>query len=346
MSTSRRSDVCIVGSFGHGNLGDDLLQRLITDVIRRHDSQRAVHSLSLGRVTDPPSELPTHALRLRDPVGSARRLLRVLPRSKLLVIGPGGLVSSAFPGTVAALASLACLFRAAGARVALIGIGVDPLPDVVPNSALAALVKAADWITVRDEASLAALPSSVRRAQVGGDLAWRLSLPERRAESSGLVVSVRPWPEWDADRLLDGTAAAVRRYLDSYPAHPVHLLSMDRRRDPPILRALQARIGNHPTVIDVPRTPEEALPILSNATAVLAMRFHAALLAAKAGRPLCVIPYAPKLDALASGLGLPVWQPASRQQVRFAPPDAERVRAQVASAVIHEEALIQALEAT
>jgi polysaccharide pyruvyl transferase WcaK-like protein len=146
---------------------------------------------------------------------------------------------------------------------------------------------------------------------VGADLAFGLAPPQAEPADT-VAVCLRSWsgaggrlpvgwrrpasPDWfvaraagAVDQLVDATGLAVR------------LVAFDPARDEALLREVADRC-RHGAEVVLPSLAS-VLEEVASSRVVVAMRYHAAVAAALAGRPAVLLGYSPKVEALAASLG-------------------------------------------
>jgi polysaccharide pyruvyl transferase WcaK-like protein len=98
----------------------------------------------------------------------------------------------------------------------------------------------------------------------------------------------------------DGAARALADHVSS-TGLPVHLVAFDAPKDGPLHELVAARMRSTPTL----SSPglHQVLDEVAASRLVVAMRYHGGMAAVLAGRPVVLIGYSPKVDALAVELG-------------------------------------------
>lgn len=298
--------VLVAGWIGAGNLGDELVfsalrrklearDALVTPVSVDIDHTRASHRLEAVRSN------PIH-------------LWHALPEADAVVFGGGGLLqdlTSAF--NLPYHLARTWLARARSVPVAGVGLGVDGLRRPISRSLVRSSLRRFAAVSVRDAVSAAELAAiGVPAAVVAADLALSLPLPDA-APVDEITVALRPFvprdavlpvavrrspvvPEW----FLAATAGALDD-LARRTGLGVRFVALDANRDDTIHRLVADRMQTAATCI-APGL-DNVVAEIAAARLVVAMRYHAAIAATLAGRPVLCLGYAPKVDALAAELG-------------------------------------------
>lgn len=315
----------VAGWVGSTNLGDELVLAGLVRLLRSQGHRVAAVSLQPATT------------RLQHGIGAVdhRRmdqLLRATSSADLVVWGGGGLVQDeTSPFNLPYHLSRAWLAELAGTPWVGLGLGAGPVTGALGHRLVTGL-RRAHAITVRDGPSQAVLAEHGVASRVTADLAVHLTGPASwstgaeveaggmagqaatavggAAGPSPIVVSLRPWAggggrlpvSWGGRtaQVPDGFVAAVAAALDRVAERtgaPIRFVALQTDRDRDLHRA----------VVDAMRTPAEALEpvlatlpaLLAEARLVVAMRYHAGLVATLAGCPSVLLGYSPKVDALA-----------------------------------------------
>ena len=306
--------VLIVGGYGYRNVGDEailagLLASLdrpdVTVVSRDPRRTEAVHEVRSVGVADAPLALIRH---------------------RSLVIGGGGLFGRHM-GRLGRLLPAFGALATVGRRVMVTGIGLDH--DLPPSTqrAVAALLRRAASVTVRDlESSRIAAAWGVP-ATVAPDLSahLRVSPPEvgtRLLRDAGVragrpivglaLTDVEP-------RLTDAVVHAAEAAMDRLPEVEFCFIPMSRhpsighhddRRLAARLQVVQPRLR----VLDAEH-PADVLSVYARLSAAVVMRYHGLLFAERGGVPIVPIPYAEKCDHWLAERGIPPVAPTGEAVV-------------------------------
>ncbi|HWG93144.1 MAG TPA: polysaccharide pyruvyl transferase family protein [Mycobacteriales bacterium] len=307
--------VLVAGWIGSTNLGDEL----VLSGLLRH--LRALGASPVAVSVDPAG---TRAVHGTDAVG-VPQVPAATRTAGAVVLGGGGLLQDeTSPFNLPYHLGRTAPARALRRPVAGVGLGAGRLTTRTGRALVRAALRGVP-LTVRDAPSADLLQAcGLPRPQVTADLALGLP-PVEVAAQDRLVVCLRPWsggggrlpvglrrarPPVD-DPALDRTAAE----LDAVAAATglaVHLVALQADRDGPLHDAVAARMRTPATTA---RPDLEALPAeVASGRVVLAQRFHGGVCAVLAGRPVVLVGYSPKVDALAADLGaaarLLPWSPA------------------------------------
>ena len=296
--------VVLGGYYGFGNLGDELLAASLVEACEGEGIPRGEIVLISAAPEKTARTLSVTAVPRWNP-GAVFSLLRM---SDTLLLGGGGLFQDATSVRSCAwywgLVRLALL---AGARPWTVGQSVGPF-STSPGAWFAKnALRACAAAGVRDRRSRDLLARWNKESVLTPDPVFSLPLPEKRAStpSSGpLLVNIRPWP----GDLPDRTAAEASHLAErmGVPLTGVALAEEDRT-----LMENQAARGILSTrkilLLTEDNWREEEVRTLAAAGGAVSMRYHFALLSLRAGLPLVLSVYDPKVESLARDWSLPFW---------------------------------------
>ena len=315
----RQGDVVISGYYGYGNSGDDSLLCAILDALHQADPEMRI--TVLGR----------HSKKMQQRYGvrcigryQMLSIWRELKDAKLLLSGGGSLLqditsnrSLLYYSTVIAMA------QHVGCHVAIYGSGIGPLCNEKNRVRVAALLRQADRITLRDPQSLATLHEmGIRCATVTADPAYLLPPSEEgwceyqkvrlgilppeaphTDENGYFLVSLRPWAATAAD-LRKQLSAACHALAKQYRLRPVFIVMQDKYDDA-VSRALTQDCADIGAVCAEGLSAGDLIALCRDAALVLSMRLHLLIYAANAGAPFIGLSYDPKVDAMTDAYALP-----------------------------------------
>ena len=301
--------VIVAAWVGSTNLGDEMAFAGLHHLLSRRGA--AVAAVS----TDPPATRAVHgvgAVRHDRPI----QLSTAIGRADAMVFGGGGIVQDVTsPLNLPYHLSRIMLARMHRTPYAAIGLGVGGLDTRPGHWQVRHALRDAVGITVRDTASRDLLAKvGVPNAGVSSDLAFALEPPagDPAADGDRLVVCLRPWSAQRSRRpaaargdvTLPAQVDALARALDEASKATgltVRFVALQADRDGPFHRRVAARMSQ-PVEFSTPGL-DGILQEFTCARAVVTMRYHGGVAATLAGRPVVLLSYALKVDALAAELG-------------------------------------------
>jgi len=301
--------VLISGYYGFGNLGDEALLEVIVRRLRERFPQLDVEVLSAT------PQATTAAYNVASvPRFQWRSVREAIGRADVVVSGGGGLLQNAT--SLRSLLYYVAILRDAirGKRKTMVfAQSVGPL-DFWGKTVVKECCKGLSAATVRDRRSQQLLSSILPGVTVErtADPVFLYDAPEEDVDLSteGLgpqsdplvIVSVRKATGMK-DR-LDVVARAVDRLAQQHNAR-VAFLPLGGAPDAEVSTLVIRKCKSAPVLL-----PECSLPraanIIRRAKAVVGMRLHALILAARYAVPFLAIPYDPKVAALCDDLAYPL----------------------------------------
>lgn len=313
----RSARIGVFGYFGGRNLGDDLM---LESLLGKLGTEVTLFARDANEVED----IATSELEIVT--ASVPSILRRLPTLSHLVrcggtvfhdeVGQPPLRMALNYGSQVALLVAAKL---AGARPALLGIGIGKVERRTTRLALLAALRLSDPVVFRDQVSFEmARELGFHRGVLGVDLALTAgsvdTQPSRVAEP-GVTKRVAACPvdlarygiNWHGASQVDGwvtlIATCARSEEGLAAVDVVAFKDNERESDVPICQLIVEGLSEKGfDAVLVERT--EARAAVKDASLVFAARFHAGILAAMNARPLVLVPYNQKIRSLGSDLGI------------------------------------------
>lgn len=313
------------GYYGFGNLGDEALLEVIVSQLRTR------YPLAQIDVLSERPEITAHELRVEaTPRMEMGRVREAIARADVVLSGGGGLLQNAT--SLKSLLYYAGIIRAAvraKRKTFIFGQSIGPL-DFFGRTIVREWCRGVSAATVRDGRSRALLASLLPTITVEqtSDPVFLYDPPEGTGDlamqglgegSDPLVlVCVRK-----AANSIDGAtviARALDRLAEQHGAR-VAFLPLGGVADAEISTVIIRKCKSHPVLLPE-CTLAQAAAIIRRSHAVIGMRLHALILAARNGVPFLAIPYDPKVSALCEDLAYPLpplWVPEQRGK----PPELE-----------------------
>ncbi len=300
--------ILYLGSYGTENHGDEALLTAARSIVGRLRPEAEAKVLSRAPGLRTLQGLPVVYYGKSSPWRTFTKLMGELRRAEALVLGGGGLLNDHFPGNLFYYGLPVLLARMLGCKVLFLGLGVGPFRRAWRRHLASWILARGQALSVRDDTSLGELRGRARRtARVGPDLAWSLPEGEGEKPTPGILLSLRPWTDWNEDLVVTHALELVSNLPKELP---LRLVAMDERRDRSVLACVEAAIGEERRIEWIEARTEAILAAYAATQWVIAMRYHAALFAARSGAALHLLAYDAKLLSLAKDLGLEsVWTP-------------------------------------
>ncbi|MEZ2388355.1 polysaccharide pyruvyl transferase family protein [bacterium RCC_150] len=296
--TNRTNQLWLMGAYGNGNLGDDMLGDLA-----RRSLELSVRSPKIFAGDYFPFE--------RAADHGRRAIFSNVRGGDQVLIAGGGLLNDHFGyGFLKLFASLAVVLRLKRARHSFIGIGVEGFTTRFGAFLGFLATRLASSVSVRDKSSQEHIESIGVKARVIPDLGWlaRRHLPKADllAERRIVVLSIaieRESMRESRELLIKNAAAQVLRDTNM----DVVLVAMQSSALPALddccsLRSIQEMLGSTRVSVARPRDYRELYPLLQKAKVVAGFRLHAGVLGVVAGSRVVALSRSHKVREALSGL--------------------------------------------
>ena len=296
------------GYYGFGNLGDEALLGVIVAQLRARVPGCTVDVLS----ATPAQTAATYGVEATARMDT-RALHEAIARADAVLSGGGGLLQNA-TSTRSLIYYCEILRRAARAKkpAMIFAQSIGPL-DMRGRAIVRWWCGGVAAATVRDERSYTLLQSILPRVPIeqAGDPVFLIDPPATPFDFrvQGLdpsapyaVVCVRRSPGFENG--IPTLVAAVDRLAREYGAH-VAFLPLGGAADAEASTQVIRRCRTAPTLLPSFTAPEAA-QVIGAAHAVIGMRLHALIFAARFGVPFLSIPYDPKVSSLTADLHYPL----------------------------------------
>lgn len=187
--------------------------------------------------------------------------------------------------------------------------GIGPLKSRFSRFLTTAVLKNVNFITVRDKKSAKILNSMGIKSTVTADPVWTFNYNPDIKDYTGVKIGIqlRKWPYLDTSRLEVLSDAIISNFSNENTE--LQLMSLQHPGDTEILKKLREILLNkgysNKITIFSEMNVEKAVDYMSNLDYIIAMRYHAALIAVKYSVPAFVLSYDPKVTILSEETSLP-----------------------------------------
>lgn len=299
----------ISGYYGFGNLGDEALLEVIVSQLRTRYPYAEIDVLS-AKPEDTAHELRVDA----TPRWDAKAVRRAIGRADVVISGGGGLLQNAT--SLRSLVYYAGIIRAAtraNRKAMIFAQSIGPL-DFWGKALVKECCKGVAAATVRDTRSVQLLGSLLPGVGIEhtADPVFLYDAPEEDVDLSAeglgpqsdplVIFSVRK-ANGMKDR-LDVLAHAADRFARTHGAR-VAFLPLGGVPDAEVSTLIIRKCKTAPVLLP-DCSLARAANIIRGAKAVVGMRLHALILAARYAVPFLAIPYDPKVSALLEDLAYPL----------------------------------------
>ena len=300
----RKYKAALLGYYGFGNLGDELLLSACLEMLTRCGVSRDSVVVLSNSPDETSRTFGVHSVNRWRP----REAVRALRESGSLLLGGGGLFQdSSSVKSCVWYWGLVRLARLLGCRVWALGQSVGPLKSRVSRVLAGDALRKCGVLQVRDERSRVLAESlGCRDVRVGSDLVMTLTPPSASSSpKSCMLVNLRP---------CDGLEAWVKILAP----HLVNVDAVGAALSDEDADAMSA-LGLH-EVVRV-KSFREAAELWSRASCAVGMRLHFGVLSRIFRTPLALMPYDAKVSEFASQSGVPCIIDEWREPVMPLPAD-------------------------
>ena len=308
----RKYNVVMSGYYGFKNAGDEAILRSVTKSIYEINSDISITVLS----SDPPDTMVRHGCK-----AVARfnlfRVIGALRRCDALVSGGGSLLQD-FTST-RSLRYYLFIINAAkrmGKKVMIYANGIGPVTKKSNRRSVGRAVNRVDVVTLRDPESRDELRSmGVTRGDihVTADPVFAMSDfahndTQRVLEEHGIpagpfiTVSIRDWP--GMGNFCENIAEVCDFVYEVMKRNTV-FLQMQSDRDVSISQRVRSLMKSPSYILEGRLVSEDMMGIIGASDAMLAMRLHALIFAARMGVPFAGLVYDPKVSAFTNSMEMP-----------------------------------------
>lgn len=292
--------ISISGYYGFDNFGDEgILSILIQNLKSNEDNDNEITVFS----SKPEKTSKIYGVKSIYTFDYLK-VLSSLENTDLLISGGGSLLQDA-TSLKSLIYYLWVIFMALffKKKVVIFAQGIGPIKNPIARFITKILLKKADYLSVRDEKSLYLLRGWGLTPELVADPMWNLELEPR--EPLGRVgIQLRKWKTLTDDFIH----SLARKVAENYSDKEIYIYSFQDSQDFDVCKKFQNYLSlvnkDIKTTLIYQRTNKEMVDSFKNLDSLIAMRYHACLLAIKYGIPTLPISYDQKVEKLARELDL------------------------------------------
>ena len=291
--------ICISGYYGFDNFGDETILNVLVNNIKNFEinTQITVFSSNPDKTS---KRLDVNSVNSFD----MKAVISNIIQSDCLISGGGSLLQDVTSAKsliyYLGILALAQLFKK---RTIIFAQGIGPIKNKKLEKLTAFILKRASYVSVRDNNSLALLKSWNINAIKCSDPVWNLTIPSEK-KSNKLGVQIRAC-DFANEEFLNKFANCI---TNAYSDKEIVLLSLQNKLDFDVCKKLEEKIKqtNSENKVSVVKNTsnEKIIEDISSLDELIAMRFHACLIAIKAGVKVLPINYDIKVEKLAEEFNL------------------------------------------
>lgn len=290
--------IAVSGYYGFENFGDEAILKVLTTELKAHGYYVTVFSknpentgLKLGV-----NSVYTFSL---------KSVIETLKNADVLISGGGSLLQD-----VTSLKSLFYYLFVIGTAlffkkdVIIFAQGIGPINNFWGRFVTKKLLKKCKYITVRDEKSLFRLRGWDLNPDLVSDPVWSLEVKET-IPMGRVGVQLRSWKGLSQKYLM----TLARQIVSNFSDKEIYIYSFQDALDLELCRHFEAQLKlvnpQIKTKLLNGLTIDETVQSFSNLDYLIAMRYHACLLALKYGVPTLALSYDEKVEKLSKRFSIP-----------------------------------------
>ncbi len=291
--------ICISGYYGFDNFGDEVILQILIENLKKFKCKPSITVFSSNpqKTSDLYSVKSVNSFKLNE-------VLREIRNCNCLISGGGSLLqdTTSIKSLVYYLGIifLALLF---GKKIIIFAQGIGPVQNKLMALLTFYLLKKTDYITVRDEKSLKLLNDKGINAEICNDPVWNLNIVQKE-KTSVIGIQLRGWHSLNEDTLYILANNINKFYADK----EIKIYSFQNSLDletchkfndilininPDIKSTVIENISNSMIIDEISSLKE-----------IIAMRYHACLIAIKAGVKVLPLSYDIKVENIAGKFNL------------------------------------------
>lgn len=296
------SNAVLIGNYGATNLGDEAI---LDNILKAHpEINFTVFSHNPTKTTrHHPQINSTYPLPfgLRSLLrGNFQKSFQALKTSDFVIIGGGGLFTDEKIKAILLWSwhfFWASLYRK---PVFFYANSIGPLNSKIGRYITKKVLRKADFITVRDEASATILRNfGVTNFEVTADPAFLHQVPQPLVRKKQVAISLRNWIKYENQYL-----SAIKKTIQELEkqGYQILLISMQNLQDDD--RRIFSLISSEKSLTIAPCDFTELIAILQKCEFTIGMRLHFLIASALANTPFLTLSYSQKTDSLAKSLAM------------------------------------------
>lgn len=295
----------ISGYYGHNNFGDEAILSVIVAQLKKEFEEPQITVIS-NKPKDTSSAYQVDSIYKYDFLA----IIKAMSRCDMFISGGGSLFQD-----VTSIKSLVYylllpfMAKILGKKVFIFAQGIGPLNSAFARVLTSLILKLTDGITVRDNDSEKLLSTLGVRSTVTADPVWMFDYLPQKPENDVLKVGIqlRNWKFQD-DSALSQLADAVIANFNGIPTQ-IELISLQTPQDNSIMDRFHGLLKEKGFKYDVNLRSgmdlRDTAGCIAGLDLMIAMRYHAGLVAAKYCVPTLLLSYDPKVSSLAQETKLP-----------------------------------------
>lgn len=291
--------ICISGYYGFDNFGDETILKILVENIKKFESspEITVFSSNPNKTSNDLSVNSLYSFNLKD-------IIKSIIKSDCLISGGGSLLQDVTScKSLIYYLGILILAQIFNKKTIIFAQGIGPIKNKKLEKLTSIILKKASYVTVRDDRSLDLLNNWGINAIKCSDPVWNIKIPQKK-EKNKIGIQLRACANIN-EEFIKKLAENINKY---YSTKDIQILSLQNKLDLDIsnqLKSILLQINPSLNVNIIENTSnEKIIEDITNLDALIAMRFHACLIAIKSNVKLLPINYDIKVEELAKEFNL------------------------------------------
>ncbi len=286
--------ICISGYYGFDNFGDETILKVLVDNLKLFKEKPEITVFSSNPIKTS-TTLDVNSVKSFNLL----QVFKSLFKSDCLISGGGSLLQDATSAKsiiyYLGVITLAQLLRK---KTIIFAQGIGPIKNKQLEKLTAKVLKKVDFISVRDEASKKLLDNWGIKSTKCYDPVWNLTPTSDKNDKIG--VQLRSFKTL-TDEFIEQLANCINEH---YSDRDICIYSLQNKLDLEVSNKLCKKLKTKSATVIENTSNEKIIKDLASLETLIAMRFHACLIAVKCGVKLLPINYDIKVEQLAKEFNL------------------------------------------
>lgn len=290
---------CVSGYYGFDNFGDETILKVLVEQLKKFNSdyEITVFSSNPDKTKEIYNVNSVYSFNLKE-------ILNEIKKCEVLISGGGSLLQDTTScKSLIYYLFIICLAHFFRKKVIIFAQGIGPIKNKILSIITFFALKKCDYITVRDENSYNLLKNKKIKVDLCNDPVWNIDI--NSVESNKKIgVQLRSW-DGLSDSVLLQFAKSINKY---YGDREILILSLQNSYDEEICKKFNDILlklnSNIKTKIILNTSNDKVIEDISSLDSLIAMRYHACLIAIKCGVKLLPYSYDIKVETLSRNFDL------------------------------------------
>lgn len=296
--SEKNKNIAVSGYYGFENFGDEAILSVLTKELNAQGHYVTVFSKNPSNTAVKLGVNSVNTFAIKD-------VINTLKNTDILISGGGSLLQDS-TSLKSLFYYLFVIFTALHYKkdVIIFAQGIGPIKNIIGKFFTKLLLKKCKYITVRDEKSLFLLRSWNLKLDLVSDPVWNMEVKEY-IPMNRVGVQLRSWKGLSQKYLF----ALAREINKNFSDKEIYIYSFQDALDLDLCKHFEAQLKLVNPQIKTKLLPalpiDETIQSFSNLDYLIAMRYHACLLALKYGIPTLALSYDEKVEKIAKRFSIP-----------------------------------------